>query len=146
MILQILMAGLGTAGFALIFHMRKRFLPVVAVGGMLVWGVYLLMVLAYPGKVFLPSLIAGGAGALYAEMLARVCKAPSTPFFQTSVIALIPGRALYKAVNAVVKGEFADAGSYGTDAFACALGIALGMGIAWTICDLSRKVRKTTNR
>lgn len=38
----LLTALLGSAGFALIFNVRKQLLPLAALGGALCWGTYLL--------------------------------------------------------------------------------------------------------
>lgn len=58
------------------------------------------------------------------------------------MIPLIPGSTLYYAVDQVVHGNLAPAGTYGIRTMECALGIAGGISAAWTLCDLSRKLRR----
>ena len=91
-------------------------------------------------SVFLANLLAGFCAALYAEILARCCNAPSTPFFITAAIPLIPGSTLYYCMNAVVSNDLSAAEHFGEQTFLAALGIAGGMAIAWCLADLSRKL------
>lgn len=74
-LLQLLMAFFGSAGFAIMFHLRRNFLMIASFGGLLTWLVYLICAPVMPGYFF-PSLAASAFGALYAEVLARWLKAP----------------------------------------------------------------------
>ena len=96
---QLLSAALGSVGFGLIFNLNRRYLPAAGVGGLLAWLAYLLAANTLH-SVFLANLLAGFCAALYAEILARCCNAPSTPFFITAAIPLIPGSTLYYCMNA----------------------------------------------
>ena len=58
------------------------------------------------------------------------------------MIPLVPGRTLYYCIDALVQNEPEQAQRYGTETFLYALAIAAGMAIAWTLCDLSRKIGK----
>ena len=75
---QLLSAALGSVGFGLIFNLNRRYLPAAGVGGLLAWLAYLLAANTLH-SVFLANLLAGFCAALYAEILARCCNAPSTP-------------------------------------------------------------------
>lgn len=141
-IIQLLSGAAGSVGFGLIFNLRKKYLPLVAAGGFLGWLVYLLCSRYIWEGVFLPTLAASFATAIFAEVLARVCRAPSTLFFLTAVIPLVPGRTLYYCIDALVQNEPEQAQRYGTETFLYALAIAAGMAIAWTLCDFSRKIGK----
>lgn len=138
--LQLLMAFLGSAGFAIMFHLRRNFLAIASLGGLLTWLVYLFCAPVMPGYFF-PSLAASAFGAFYAEVLARVLKAPSTLFFIVAMIPLIPGSTLYYSMSCAVYGQLARASIYGLQTFQCALGIGTGMSVAWALCDFSRKVQ-----
>ncbi len=140
-IIQLLTGAAGSVGFGLIFHINKRYLPVAAVGGAFGWLAYLL--LSHHGNhIFVSMLVASFCVAIYAEILARVYGAPSTPFFVTSAIPLIPGSTLYYCMSALAEGNTRLAEEYGSQTFLCALGIAGGMAIAWCICDLTRKMKR----
>ena len=137
---QLVMAFLGSAGFAIMFHLRKNFLAIASLGGLLSWLVYLICAPVMPGYFF-PSLAASAFGAFYAEILARVLKAPSTLFFIVAMIPLIPGSTLYYSMSCAVYGQLAQASIYGLQTFQCALGIGAGMSIAWALCDFTRKMQ-----
>ena len=137
---QLIMALLGSAGFAILFHLRRELMAVASFGGLLCWLVYLICEPVMSGYFF-PSFVASACGAFYAEVLARVLKVPSTPFFVVAVIPLIPGSTLYYAMDQVVQGYLSLASAYGVRTMQCALGIGGGMSVAWAVCDLSRKLR-----
>ena len=137
---QLIMAFLGSAGFAMLFHLRKELMPVASFGGLFCWLVYLICEPVMRGYFF-PSFVASACGAFYAEALARILKVPSTPLFVVAVVPLIPGSTLYYAMDQVVHGYLSLAGTYGLRTIQCALGIGGGMSVAWAACDLSRKLR-----
>ena len=99
-IIQLLSGALGCIGFGLLFHLNRRYLPAAGVGGLLAWLAYLLAAPAVHGT-FLANLVGGVCAALYAEFMARWYNAPSTPFFITAAVPLIPGSTLYYCMNAV---------------------------------------------
>ena len=140
-IIQLLTGAAGSVGFGLIFHINKRYLPVAAVGGAFGWLAYLLL-FHHGNHIFVSMLVASFCVAIYAEILARGYGAPSTPFFVTSAIPLIPGSTLYYCMSALAEGNTRLAEEYGSQTFLCALGIAGGMAIAWCICDLTRKMKR----
>lgn len=144
-IIQLIMAGFGSAGFGLLFRVRRDRLPLAAMGGILCWLAYLGSRRIWSG-VFVPSLAASVAAALYAEILARTCKAPSTPFFALSEIPLIPGSSLYYCMLNAAEGNGTEAVHYGLQTFAVALGIAAGMSMVWALCDFSRKAAAWRNK
>ena len=143
-IMQLITGAIGSMGFGILFHMKKKYLPLAAAGGFLSWLVFLLGN-GFWGNIFLPTLLAGFLADVYAEILARLCKETSTSFFVTSVIPLIPGSTLYYCMNSIVEGNTAQALGYGRDTFLFAFGIAAGMSIAWSICYFLRSVRKKQN-
>lgn len=141
---QLITGAIGSAGFGILFHMEKKYLPLAAVGGFLSWLIFLLGK-GFWGGVFLPTLLAGFLTDVYAEILARMFRETSTSFFVTSVITLIPGSTLYYCMSSIVKGNTVQALKYGRDTFLFAFGIAAGMSIAWSICYFLRSIRKKQN-
>ena len=142
-VIQLITGALGSVGFGILFHMKKKYLPLAAAGGFISWMVFLLGKGLW-GNVFLPSLLAGFIVDVYAEILARICKETSTSFFVTSVIPLIPGSTLYYCMNSIVEGNTVQALEYGRDTFLFAFGIAAGMSIAWAICYFTQKYKEET--
>ena len=141
-IIQVITGAVGSVGFGLIFNLRKKYILQAAAGGFLSWSIYLLCSHYVRSGIFLPTLAASFGTAIYTEILARVCKAPATIFFITSVIPLIPGKTLYYCMNAIVLNDYAGARQYGSVTFLYSVAIAAGMTMAWVLCDFSRKVHR----
>ena len=144
--LQVLAAATGTLGFAILFNSRPKRLFLGALGGGFTWIVYLLL----SGGVssdFLCVALAAAFGAAYAEIMARVCKAPATVFTILSEIALIPGGSLYITMHHLVGGRQAEALQYGLHTLMVALAIAVGIVLvtAFTTSFFSKKKRPTTD-
>lgn len=140
-LLQLATAYLGSLGFALLFHLRGRLLPWAALGGLLCWGCYLVSC-RYMVGVFFPCLLASAFAELYAEVLARVLRAPSTLFYIPAVIPLVPGGSLFQAMSAVVRNEWDAASAYGTTTGISALAIAIGMSLVWALVFMLREAEK----
>ena len=96
--LELAAAFTGSMGFAMIFHVRREKLFLASLGGMLAWGVYLLMGLVSDQDV-VRSFAASVFMTVYAEVLARVVKCPATLFIATGCIPLVPGSALYHTME-----------------------------------------------
>ena len=143
--LQVLAAAVGTLGFAILFNSRPRRLFLGALGGGLTWVVYLLLS-DLVGSDFLCVALAAAFGAVYAEIMARVCKAPATVFTILSEIALIPGGSLYITMHHLVGGRQGEALRYGLHTVMVALAIALGIVFvtAFTTSFFSKKKRAAT--
>lgn len=97
-ILQLLMAFLGSMGFALFFNTERKLLFPTSFGGFLAWLVYLIT-LKNGMNPYLSGFIASIITSLFAEIMARIYKKPATIFIAISAIPLIPGSSLYYAVH-----------------------------------------------
>ncbi len=128
-------AFLGSLGFALLFGLRRRYLLPAALGGLLSWGVYLLLnrLLALP---FLSCLAASACSVVYSELLARAMHSPATLFVIPAVIPLVPGSSLYYAMSSAVQRDLVSARAYGAETLEYALAIAAGMSFVLAIREL----------
>lgn len=140
-IIQLLTGMLGSIGFAMMYGLKSRYVPVAALGGLLSWGLYLIGMHIWD-NIFLACLIATAFAALYSEIMARVKKAPTTLFFITSVIPLIPGRALYYACSNAVIRNWSEAKSFANLTLQYALSIAAGACIVWAITLTIENIKK----
>ena len=140
-VLQLITAFLGSLGFSLLFHLRKQLLLPASIGGLLCWGIYLIGTHYYEG-VFVPCLLASASAALYAEILARIKKAPATVFLVPAVVPAIPGSTLYYAMSNAVQGEWDIARSYGYLTIQYALAIAGGISLVWAMSVMLQNVNK----
>ena len=93
-------------------------------------------------NIFLACLLASAFSALYSEIVARIQKAPTTLFFITSVIPLIPGSTLYHACSNAVVRQWSEAKHYATVTLQYALAIAAGACIVWAITLTIENIKK----
>ena len=125
-IFQLITSFLGTLGFGILFHIRGRKLWLAALGGFLAWAIFLLLGLwieSEPMRYLLVSILT----TLYAEVLARWVKTPTTTFIIVSLIPLIPGSGLYYTMANALSGNsegFMEKGIYTLE-----LSLALALGI-----------------
>ena len=134
MIIQTAAAFLGSIGFAIFFKMKGRQIVLAGIGGAVTWVVYLFMQHFVEGY-FVPYLAAAIFVGIYAEIMARVNKAPATIFLTASAVPLIPGGSLYYTMLGLVeKNEamFAESG-------VAALTIALAMSLRFVVVALTNK-------
>lgn len=137
----LLTALLGSAGFALIFNVRKQLLPLAALGGAVCWGTYLLAGCATE-SVFLQSFAASAATAVWSEVLARVKKTPAQQYLIIGLIPLVPGGTLYYAMSALVRQDWGQAQLYGYRVSVFVLGIAAGVSLTLSLLDMLLNARR----
>ena len=133
--IQLIAAFFGSLGFALIFGLRPRHLLPASLGGVLTWGIYLLVHAVFP-RLFLANLIASVAAVGYSELLAHLRKSPATLFLVPAIIPLVPGGSLYEAMRCTVQGDLPAARTYGHNTLICALAIAAGISFGTVIREL----------
>ena len=101
MIIQTTAAFLGSIGFAIFFKMKGKQIVLAGIGGAVTWIVYLLIQHFIEGY-FVPYLVASIFVGIYAEIMARVNKAPATIFLTAAAVPLIPGGSLYYTMLGLV--------------------------------------------
>lgn len=140
---QLVMAILSAFGFALKLGMKRPSrLLAGAVAGLVGWGAYLLAELVGCDG-FASCFIASAAGSVYAQIMARVLRAPSTVFLVPAIIPLVPGRALYYTVSNMLQGNSALSELWGESTAIEALAIALGIvAVIITVGSIMAIVRR----
>ena len=124
--IQILMGGLGTLGFNILFHIRGKKLLFATLGGVISWAVFLALAPVLPGEGF-RYFLAAAAVTVYGEVLARVMKTPTTTFLVPSIIPLIPGSALYYTMNYALNQQWSDFARQAFYTLQLALSLAVGI-------------------
>lgn len=125
-LIQILMGGLGSLGFGVLFHIRRTRLAIATVGGLMSWTVFLVLAPLFPPEA-LRYFFSAAAVTVYAEVFARVVKTPTTTFLVPSLIPLIPGGSLYYTMNYALNEQWA---AFAAKAFyTLELAVALALGI-----------------
>ena len=113
-LIMIITGCLGSAGFALLYNIRGKRFVFAALGGLLAVFFYLGFGLFIENEI-LNYFICAILVSLYAEIMARVLKTPTTTFIITSLIPLIPGGSLYYTMTGAFSGDigsFIDKGLY----------------------------------
>lgn len=105
-IIQLVAATFGSLGFAALFNIRGEKLAVATVGGFLAWGIYLVCA-RFTENPYLCGFVSSVGLTIYAECMARLHKTPVTVFLVSAAVPLIPGAALYRAMNCVMKQDWA---------------------------------------
>ncbi len=103
-ILQILTGLIGATGFAILYNIRGKRLAFAALGGGLSWLFYLLLHRLFANEVLCYFLVSTLL-AIYAEVMARTLKTPTTTFITTSLIPLVPGGSLYYTMTYAFSGQ-----------------------------------------
>lgn len=134
MIIQTIAAFAGSIGFAIFFKMKGRQIVLAGVGGAVTWMVYL-AVQSFIAGYFVPYLIASIFVGIYAEIMARLNKAPATIFLTASAVPLIPGGSLYYTMLGMVEQDE----TMFTESGVAALTIALAISLGFVVVALTNK-------
>lgn len=122
---EILSGALGTFAFSVLMQVPRRLLFFTTFGGLLSGTVYRFAEENGMGA-FGATLWGMLAVALYAELLARVLKTPSTVLLYPSTVPLLPGSAIYYAMQYLLWGQPDQAVAYASQTLQIATGMGLG--------------------
>lgn len=117
-----------TLGFGVLLHAPSRALLLTAVAGMVANGCYWAFGaagLSDHAAIYLAAVVA----SVLAEFLARRMKMAATVFITLSIIPLVPGLSLYRAMAFLAQGESKAGLELGVSAMITFLMIALGIGM-----------------
>lgn len=137
---QIVMAFLGTLGYALMINTSRRQSILGGLGGAAAWGIYLLLS-EFAGGFFIPTVVAAVFVGFYAEIMARKNKAPATIFITSSSIVMVPGSALYYFIERLMDADYVQALEYGRAALSVAVAISVGLVFTAIINRYYLKIR-----
>ena len=130
--LQCLFALIGCTGFSILFNIHGPGGLLCALGGVLAWAVYgIVLKLGYSDIMcyFWSSLFA----SVYSEIMARVRKYPAISYLVVSIFPLIPGAGVYYTMNYAVRGEMELFASQGMHTAAIAGIMAVGILLGSTV-------------
>ncbi|MBO5110352.1 MAG: threonine/serine exporter family protein [Clostridia bacterium] len=138
-VVQLICAFLGSVVFSMVFNVNRRHLLSAGIGGFLGWAVYLGMGIL-TGSEFFKTLIAASFIALFAEVMARVKKAPTTVFLTAAAIPLFPGASLYRTMRCAVESDMEGFVQRGLSTLSGAAGIACGILCTMTVWYLTDRI------
>lgn len=133
--LQILAGGVGSLGFACLFNIRGKRLAVATIGGIVSWFAFIILHYLIPNEpicYFIVALLM----SLYAEVMARVMKTPTTTFITTTLVPLIPGGSLYKTMAFAFESNTEHFITRGIATLELAAALALGIIVAASLTKL----------
>lgn len=125
-LIKIAAGTISTFGFAILFRLKPSHWAFAVFDGLLACVCYFAFTELFGGN-FLPNLFAAFVASLFAEIFARICKAPSTVFILPGCIALVPGGTLYYAMSNLLSENREVALEYFL--ITLTVGIAIGGGI-----------------
>lgn len=102
--MQFILCTVGCIGFGMMYNVQGSKLFYASVGALLDWTVYYI-VAQFTDSAFLPVFAASTAVAVFAQVMARVCKSPATIFLTVSIFPMIPGARLYYMMYDIVMGN-----------------------------------------
>ena len=124
--IQLVTSLFGSAGFALMFKMRARYLPFAIVGGGLTYAAYYFgWVLA--SSVFAAGFLGAAVSALFSEICARIKRAPALIFLVPCAIPIVPGGSLYRTMLNLISQNYPEAWFYLLETLKVGIGIAGGI-------------------
>lgn len=139
-IIQILMAGIASLGFAILYNVRGKRLIVPFSGGILTWGLYIL--LSFLNDKVLQCLIVTIFLSVYTEIAARTFKTPTTTFLVPNIIILIPGGSLYFTIISIIQEKWTDFIIYGRETLFIAAAIAGGIMVVSSVVKIIYNIKR----
>ncbi len=125
-IIQIISGFLGSLGFAFLYNIKGKRLIATAIGGLLSWSIFLFLGMFIPSEA-LRYFIVSASISIYAEILSRILKTPTTTFIIPALIPLIPGGSLYYTMSSAFGGDIHVFLENAVDTILLALALALGV-------------------
>ena len=125
-LIKIIAGAIATFGFAILFRLKPSHWPFAVLDGLFACVCYFAFTELFGGN-FLPNLLAAFIASVFADLFARICKAPSTVFILPGCIALVPGGSLYYAMSNLLSENRDVAVEYFLTTLT--VGIAIGGGI-----------------
>ncbi len=133
--IQILAGCLGTMGFSVLFNVRGRKLVFATLGGLISWAVFLALEPVFNSEA-LRYFVSAVAITVYAEILARLERTPTTMFLVPAIIPLVPGGALYYTMNYALNKQWFQFAHQAFYTLQLALSLAVGIIAVTTVVRL----------
>ena len=125
-LILIISGAVGALGFSYVFQSPKRRTLANVFGGFFTCLIYVVCC-EITDQEFFRNLFPAFAATVYAELTARVIKAPATPVLACSIIPLVPGSKLYYTTYYFVMGETELFNKTANELLTVALGLAVGI-------------------
>lgn len=140
-ILRIITGSLGTLGFSVLFNIRGKRLVMSTLGGCLSWSLFLLLAVFTsnePVRYFIVSVFV----ALYAEVVARIFKTPTTTILMAALVPLIPGASLYYTMAYALESDINRFLTKAVYTLQLAGALALGIVVTTMVITIINKLKR----
>lgn len=144
-IYELFTIAIASLGFAIFFNIHTRNILPATLGGVLAWFIYLVS-FSVNGSMFLSNMLASLFVGIWAEIMARVMRAPANVFVPVGVIPMLPGGALYYAMTAIMAGDIDGFRQFGAEALTVACGIASGVLVSFVLMLYYFKIVDRVNK
>lgn len=125
-IIQTLMGCIGSFGFSILYNIRGKKLICAGLGGLFSWSLCVILKIWIDSEV-IRYFISSAFVAVYAEVLARVMKTPTTTFLVPAIIPHVPGGSLYYTMKFALNQQWDEFFSKAFDTVELALALAMGI-------------------
>ena len=136
MLIICLSGAVGAITFGVLYHVNPRHLLLAFMGGLLTTTTLVLCMEWCGGNNIISNAAAAFIGGVFSTWCAHKRHAPVPVFMIPSLFPLVPGRALYYSMSALVLHESAQFASNFLAAAEISFGIAVGMLFAGVFCDV----------
>ncbi len=136
--IALLTSFFATLGFGVLLHAPNRALLLASAAGMTAHGCYWALTTAGISE-HAAIFLAAASASILAEFLARRMKIAATVFITLSIIPLVPGLSLYRAMAYLAQGQSKAGLELGVNAMITFLMIALGIGTGSFLIRLPRR-------
>ena len=142
---QFILAIIATGGFAIIFRVPIRHIPICMCIGGLGWVCFEISMYYYTSPVlgcFLGACVVG----LVSQLAAKIFKDATTIFIIPGILCLVPGAKIFDTMASLLEDELMDAATIGTETLMMAGAIAVGLLTVGAILRVIRSmIRRTIN-
>lgn len=144
-LIQVITAAIGSLGFSIYFRVREKNVIAAMAGGAIGWIVYLIF-FHFTEDLFISNFAAAFIVFVWAEIMARILKAPSNTYLIPGIIPLIPGGSLYYTMKGVVDGNHQMFAESGKNTVFVTFGMAAGMVVAAVVFHYIIKIKGMKKR
>ncbi len=131
-LMQLLMAFIGTLGFSILFAAPRRFWGWCGFTGIVSWGIYLVL-----GRYMQMPVVGTFVSALLLTVVCRYMsvflRASTIVFLICGIFPLVPGASVYYTAYNLVMGLSAEALERGIDCLKLAVAIGVGIGAGYCL-------------
>lgn len=133
--IELVWAGLATAGFAFLFDLRRKDLPLAVLGAALGWWIYSLFF--ERGDVAMAYFAAATVIGLTSEIGAVLMRRPAFIYIVCSILPIVPGKGMYNTMLLSVQGDFEGSLATGFETLQAAGAIAAGLAVSSALARIA---------